>query len=708
MKNNMCVVFTVFIVLMMSLLSAGAGHPVIDKTAQLPSPTSDMVYGSTPDWESGSPAYSTGGALADFNNDGWLDLVVSDGNDMSPGHVRVYLNDGAGHFPTEASWQSADTAYNGHLDVADVNGDGWVDVAVTYLGTESSVGPIARVYMNHNGTLTSIAAWNSSIIGNAFGVDFGDMNNDGRPDLAIATGNDYVPVAYHTYVYLNVDGSYGSSPSWISDDQHIDDGVLWVDADADGWLDLAAIGSDHQTEVYRNLGGVHEATSSWQTADSGSQFGIMLTSGDVTGDGVRDLFATDNIQLGGDGRFKQYIGLPGGFFETTASWTYDEGYGSSVELADVNHDGLLDLATGAWWDNTRLFLNQGSGFSTTPSWSSSPNTVNEKIVFGNVGPTKNDRVTTEEFPGNGVQRLFYLSHQDFQHVDHVICDGVALAPSAYTYSREEGWLTVASAPAQDLEVTYTFSYSLDLVVTNWDPAIGNYLYYNRLSYADLETNGSLHWNNVAPGEVVSGSFSVSNTGEPQTSLNWSITATPSWGSWTLNPSSGQNLTPEQGPVTVHATVVAPTSGGPSFYGEITVVNQDDPGDVGLVPVWLNLSHAEPVFNITSVKGPLGISATFKNIGNVTATHVNWSIRVEGGMFHRINKESHATILSMGPGQEKTVRLKLFFGLGNIRGVFEVGCAEGVERHASFAGVQFLIFTSVHIIPCNMTSTVIAK
>ena len=690
--NKLCVGLIVIAFLAVSIVPLAGGQPVISEEQRMHANTTDMVYAPTPDWVSGSPDYSTGGALADFNNDAWLDLVVSDGNDMSQGHVRVYLNDGDGHLSTEASWQSADVAYNGHLDVADINGDSWPDVAVSFLGTGSSVGPIARVYMNNEGVLSSTPDWNSNIVGCAFGVDFGDMNNDGRPDLAIATGNDYIPIAYHTYVYLNVDGSYESSPSWQSDDQHIDDGVLWVDADADGWLDLAAIGADHQTEIYRNLGGVLETTSSWQTTDSGSQFGIMLTSGDVTSDGIRDLFATDNIQLGGNGRFKQYTGLPEGFFSTTASWTYNEGYGSAVELADVNHDQLLDLATGAWWDNSRLFLNQGSGLPSTPSWSSSYSTVVEKIVFGNVGPTQNDRIVTQEFPGDGVQRLFYLPHQDIQYINQVKKDGVVLTPSEYTYSREEGWLTVASAPTQNLEVTYTFSYSLDMVVTNWDPDIGNYLYYNKLFFSDLETNGSLQWNDVSAGETLYGNFTLRNNGEPQSSLNWSIDSTPSWGIWTITPSSGEDLTPEQGPVSVHVTVVAPTGGGPSYHGEILVVNQEDPSDIGRVPVWLNMSHLAPAFNVTSIKGPLGISLTFKNTGNVSATHLNWSITVTGGAFHGINKETHATILLMDPGQEKTVNMKMFFGFGKIQGTFMVGCAEGVTKQVLFSGRQFLFFT----------------
>jgi hypothetical protein len=684
----------VVMLLAVSVVPITLGRSMISKDQSTQS-KEGMVYAITPDWISNTHHYATGAALADLNQDGWLDLIVSNGNDMNKEHVEAYLNDGQGHFPLTPTWESADIGYNGHLDVADVNSDGWPDVAVSYLGTTSSFGPIARVYMNNEGVLSSNPDWSSSITGNAFGVAFGDVNNDGRPDLAIATGNPYGGLEYHTYVYVNENGSYGSSPGWQSDDQHMNMGALWVDADNDGWLDLATIGGSHQTEIYRNLGGTLETTTSWQTTDDANPFGIMLAAGDVTGDGLRDLFTTDNTQLGGDGYFKQYTGLPEGLFSTTHSWDYFGDYGSAVALADVNGDDRLDLATGSWWANSLLFLNQGSGLPTTPSWTSSPSTVVEKIVFGNIGPTQNDRVTTQVFPGDGVQRLFYLHRQAIQYITQVKDDGVILTPAEYTYSRDQGWLTVASAPAQQLEVTYTYSYSLDMAVTNWD-GVGNYVYYNTLQFADLVTNGSLVWNDVSAGQTLSGNFTVLNNGEPQSSLAWSINSTPSWGTWTFVPSSGENLTPEQGPVTVHVTVVAPTGGGPSYYGEIIVVNQDDPSDVGKVPVWLNLSHSRPEFRLVSLKGPLGVTVTFKNIGNVSATHVNWSITVTGGVFHGINKESHAMILSIGPGQEKIVKLKPFFGLGKIDGLFTFECAEGVTKHIDFIGSQFLFFTLPNI------------
>lgn len=440
-----------------------------------------VVYPPSPDWISLDPHFSTGAALADLDGDGWLDLVVADGNDMLVGRVKVYYNNQDGTFPVTADWESADLAYNGHLDVSDVNGDGWPDVAVAHLGEYQTFEPIARLYLNNNGTLSSLPDWIADVDGNAFGIAFGDINNDGRPDLAVGTGWAYgTPQYYPNYVYLNVDGMLEATASWASDDMPIYQGVMWVDADDDGWLDLVGIGVGQDTQVYRNLGGMLETTASWQTTDSAAQDGIMVTAGDINGDGLRELLTTDNTQLGGSGEFKQYSGLSEGYFETACSWSYYEGYGSAVALADVNADGLLDLATGAWWDHTRLFFNTGSELPATPTWNSASTSVVEKIVFGDVDPPCSiEMMLTKVFVAEG-RSLFYLPHQPIQRIVGVRRDGFELDPDEYAYSRESAWISVANAPAESLEVTYSYSPSPDMIVSNWDGDIGNYLYYNQL------------------------------------------------------------------------------------------------------------------------------------------------------------------------------------------------------------------------------------
>ena len=190
------------------------------------------------------------------------------------------------------------------------------------------------------------------------------------------------------------------------------------------------------------------------------------------------------MQLGGSGLFKQYNGLSEGFFETTYSWSYNDGYCSAVALAEVNGDNKLDLATGAWWDYTRIFINDGSGLPVSPSWNSGGTSVVEKILFGNVGPTHCERVRTERFSPDGDRKLFHLPHQPIQGIRSVARDDIVLDPSEYTFSREHGWITVGTAPTESIEVVYNYSRSIDMVVSNWDSHLGNYLYYNQLLDAD--------------------------------------------------------------------------------------------------------------------------------------------------------------------------------------------------------------------------------
>lgn len=435
-------------------------------------------FPAQPDWTSADTRVGTGAALVDLDRDGWLDLVVSNGNDVAQQPLTVYHNTGLGGFPSTPDWSSADVAYHGHLDVADVNGDGWLDVAVTTLGDWDTLGPVAKLYLNHAGTLSTVPDWTAAINGNAFGCAFGDVDNDGRPDLAVATGWAYPPAHhYANMVFGNSGGVLSPDPTWSSSDLDDLQGVVWLDADGDGWLDLAGAPNSAEMPVYRNLGGTLETTASWRSTDGAGQDAIMLAVGDVTADGRPELFVTDNIQLGGDGRTRQYEGLPTGGLAIAASWSAAVGYGSAVVLGDIDADGSLDLATGGWWEPIDIYLNHGGGLATTSAWTSSQAPVVEKLVLGDV-----DRdgvmVVAEVIPTAG-RRLMQLAHQPVEGIRRVWVDGVELAPDAYTWGRESGWLTVGMDPIATVAVEYEVSLDLDLAVSTWDSDLGNQLYLNR-------------------------------------------------------------------------------------------------------------------------------------------------------------------------------------------------------------------------------------
>jgi hypothetical protein len=104
--------------------------------------------------------------------------------------------------------------------------------------------------------------------------------------------------------------------------------------------------------------------------------------------------------------------------------------------------------------------------------------------------------------------------------------------------------------------------------------------------SDLDCNGQLSWTDIKPGTTVTGTFKVMNIGEPNSHLNWTIASYPDWGTWTFSPSSGANLTPADGAITVNVSVTAPDVKNQGFQGNITVVNKENSSDYCVIPVTL--------------------------------------------------------------------------------------------------------------------------
>jgi hypothetical protein len=104
--------------------------------------------------------------------------------------------------------------------------------------------------------------------------------------------------------------------------------------------------------------------------------------------------------------------------------------------------------------------------------------------------------------------------------------------------------------------------------------------------SDLTCEGNLTWINVKPGETVTTIIFVKNIGEPGSLLDWEICECPIWGNWTFIPSSGDDLTPEEGNVTVEVEVIAPDQQNQEFTGEVKVVNRENGNDFDIIPVLL--------------------------------------------------------------------------------------------------------------------------
>lgn len=122
-----------------------------------------------------NPGFSVG--IADLNGDGKLDLAVMSQNTNI---VSVLLGTGTGSFSAATGFPVGGTPVAfGAIAIGDLNGDGKLDLAVT--DGESNVSILLGTGTGSFEPFTSVSAGTSPSA-----VAIGDFNQDGKPDLAVA------------------------------------------------------------------------------------------------------------------------------------------------------------------------------------------------------------------------------------------------------------------------------------------------------------------------------------------------------------------------------------------------------------------------------------------------------------------------------------------------------------------------------------------
>ncbi|WP_255463258.1 FG-GAP-like repeat-containing protein [Microbulbifer sp. YPW1] len=334
--------------------------------------------------------FAGGVAVGDFDNDGLIDIFVDSGN-LEPS--KLYRNLGNNRFEDVAG--AAGVKLENHRGsgptFADVNGDGWLDLFVGGIEGDGN-----KLFIN-NGDGTFVDATRESGLimeaPNTVSASFGDINGDGFLDLAVSHwGNDVKPNT-ETIWLGNGDGYFvdASETSGIASQLHSPGagGIAGVkdysftptfaDFDNDGWPDLAMVGDYGTSKYFLNDGSGRfiDATGS----QLGDEFGMGSAIADYDNDGYLDWFITSIYETNAFGTVKQGNRLNrngGGYFDdvTYSARVEDGGWGWAACFADFNNDGHLDLFHTNGWDEdslyasetvdykndvNRLFINNGAG-----------------------------------------------------------------------------------------------------------------------------------------------------------------------------------------------------------------------------------------------------------------------------------------------------------------------------------------------------------
>jgi von Willebrand factor type A domain/FG-GAP-like repeat len=287
-----------------------------------------------------SYAVTTAGdvAVADFNDDGTLDIAVADYNEMQ---VRVWLNLGKGVLDAGVDYPTGGEMYE--LAVGDIDGDGMPDLA---LGGGSD---IVNVLLNDgNGGFEEPATYNTGRTSSRTPV-LADLTGDDKPELILSN-----PANPGVIVFVNLsDGTFAEPVGYGTFNNG--NNLATVDLDGDGYLDVLSSVAVYPNGAVRILSNQGDGTLEAVDAVGIPATGGYVAAADVTGDEAPDIVVLNNSHRinvwPNDGT--------GAFVDYTHSETGATGE-AKLALGDVNNDGNVDAVVVGTALTVQLGLGDGT------------------------------------------------------------------------------------------------------------------------------------------------------------------------------------------------------------------------------------------------------------------------------------------------------------------------------------------------------------
>jgi VCBS repeat-containing protein len=238
----------------------------------------------------GLPIYNPSGvATADMDGDGRLDVVASSNNGN---YVRVFYNTAAGFNSGSPIGLLGGTANPHQVALADLNGDGQVDVVTTNYNPNSSFGSISIIFNPNLGAGAPVSRV-EVFARNPTQVVLADMNGDGFKDIVTSNeGSDVSAVTGSVSVLYNDGTGHFSAASVYSAGDLSSTGLSVADMNGDGRPDIVTAnhGSNTLSVLYNTGIGFTPA----QLTNIGTT-PIKLVIADFNNDGLADIATADSV-----------------------------------------------------------------------------------------------------------------------------------------------------------------------------------------------------------------------------------------------------------------------------------------------------------------------------------------------------------------------------------------------------------------------------
>lgn len=337
----------------------------------------------------GTDSHPTSIALADFNHDNILDIMVTN---FDSDNLGIFLGNSTGGFIQQLSI-TLDASNPWALMVNDLNKDNHMDIVVVNHGTENMV----ILFGIGNGQFTNATIYATGYDSHPYSIAIADLNNDTNLDIAIANYGTNEVIIFYGYGNgtfkqpVRFSTGQGSNPS----------GIIIIDLNKDNLLDIALsnFGSNNVAILFGYGNGKFAKPRTFSTGSNSHP--SHITSGYFNRDNLLDMaithYGTNSIGI--------FLGNESKIFEPQTAYSTGSGshptYIVTSNLDGNNQSKLIVANTGvhnilslsSYVNNVSLLLTKYStGSSSRPHSAQIGDFNNDKLLDIYVVTTDNSLV----------------------------------------------------------------------------------------------------------------------------------------------------------------------------------------------------------------------------------------------------------------------------------------------------------------------------